>query len=204
MTPAHPSDPMNRVLFALLASTFLFACPGPGRVPASPAPHRPKEIKGDGPKQAQTDCPVTNPETLDPAVPYVERSISESINLATEAGNMVKRARTDGLDKIEREGLITEAVSTFITALAADPYNVNATYNLAAIYASIDRRQCSLNLLERLLLLRKLPSQQPKVELKLDRLLGQDRYKGRLDPDFNDLRDDPGFRALIKKFRPPV
>ena len=197
-------EPMIRVSIVLLASTFLFACAGPGKVAASPEVYRPNEIKDSKPKQAQVDCPTTDPENLAPAVPYVERSISESVNLAAEASKMLKRSHTEGLPRIEREELISEAVSTFITALAADPYNVHATYNLAALYARIGRRQCSLNLLERLLLLRRLPSQQPKVELKIDRLLGKDRYKGRLDPDFNDLRDDVGFRDLVKKFRPPV
>jgi hypothetical protein len=38
------------------------------------------------------------------------------------------------------------------------------------------------------------------VEEKLDLLLGRKQYRGRLDPDFFDLRDDPRFRELVKSF----
>ncbi len=188
----------------IAASLLLSACRTTGPIPPAPPPHRPEPIKVEKPKPQATDCPKTDIEAQAPAVPYAQRSIAESANLANEAVKELKRAYTEGLDRTEREELITEAVKTFLTALAADPYNVHATYNLAAIYARIGRRQCSLNLLERLLLLRKLPSQQAAVEVKLDRLLGQDRYKGQLDPDFNDLRDDPDFRELVKKFQPPL
>ena len=82
----------------------------------------------------------------------------------------------------------------------ADPYNVDATYTLAAAYARIDRPQCAVNLLARLVALRKHKSQRDKVVKRLDRLLGRDEYSGRLDPDFFDLRDDPRFRELVKQF----
>jgi hypothetical protein len=82
-----------------------------------------------------------------------------------------------------------------LSALNADPYNVHATYNLAAAYARINRKQCSLNLLERLILMRDHHSRKVEVGQKLDRLLG--RNKTPLDPDFNDLRQDKRFGCLI-------
>ena len=91
----------------------------------------------------------------------------------------------------------TDAVNDFITALAADPYNIKATYGLAAAYAKIGRKQCSINLLARLLEMRPHPSQHAEVEAKLDHLLGRNRQA--LDPDFNDMRRDDRFRALIQK-----
>ena len=84
----------------------------------------------------------------------------------------------------------------FITALNADPYNVRATYSLAAAYARIERRQCSLNLLNRLLQMRAHQSKRADVEAALDRLLGR---KQPLDPDFADMRTDDRFRQLIMK-----
>jgi hypothetical protein len=187
-----------------IAATLLCACGSAAPVPPAPPPRRPEPIKVPPPPPQATDCPVIDVAAQAPAVPYAQRSIAESSNLAVEAAKLIKRGQTEGLSRVEREELITEAVHTYLTALAADPYNVNATYSLAAVYARIGRRQCTLNLLERLLLLRKLPSQQPAVESRLDRMLGQDRYKGQLDPDFNDLRDDPAFRELVKKFQPPL
>ena len=54
-------------------------------------------------------------------------------------------------DPQTREEKITRAVEDFLSALGADPYNVHATYNLAAAYARIGRKQCALNLLVRLI-----------------------------------------------------
>ena len=63
-----------------------------------------------------------------------------------------------------REQYQTDAVNDFITALAADPYNVKATYGLAAAYAKIGRKQCSINLLTRMLQMRPHPSKKAEVE----------------------------------------
>ncbi len=100
------------------------------------------------------------------------------------------------IEKLTREGYINDAVDHFITALSADPYNVTATYNLAAAYARIGRKQCSINLLTRLLQMRPHPSKHDDVEKHLDRLLGRKQV---LDPDFSEMRKDARFRALIAK-----
>ena len=95
-----------------------------------------------------------------------------------------------------REDTITQAVDDFITALRADPYNVEATYSLAAAYATIGRYQCTINLLTRLLQLRPHPSKRADVEAHLDKLLGRKQV---LDSDFAEMRRDDRIRALIQK-----
>jgi hypothetical protein len=133
-----------------------------------------------------------------PAMKYDERSIEEGHNLSTQGFDLLKAAETRSIAQEERERLIAQAVRRFITALAADPYNVHATYNLAAAYGRIGRRQCAVNLLTRLVALRRLPSHRANVEEKLDRLFGRGKYGGQLDPDFFELRDDPRFRQVAK------
>jgi tetratricopeptide (TPR) repeat protein len=191
---------MTRTLLSV-ATLLLFACASSKPVPPAPKPRRPKPKKVEAPPVAPTDCQRVDPKTLPAAVPYVERSITESNNLANEGVELLNKSRSRTVEPVEREELFGEAVRKLVTALAADPYNVHATYNLAAAYARIGRRQCALNLLERIVLLRKLPSYAPAIEAKLDRLLGRGKYKGNLDPDFEDLRDDHGFRELVKEFR---
>lgn len=191
---------MTRTLFCL-ATLTLFACQSSGPVPAAPKPRRPIPKKVKAPPPAPSDCKPTDPKSLPAAVPYPERSLSESNNLAAEGVALLNKSRSRTVEPAEREELFSEAVRKLLTSLKADPYNVHATYNLSAAYARIGRRQCALNLLSRLVLLRKLKSYVPAVEAKLDRLLGQGKYEGNLDPDFDDMRDDEGFRELVKQFR---
>ncbi|HEY5949109.1 MAG TPA: hypothetical protein VIV40_26635, partial [Kofleriaceae bacterium] len=110
-------------------------------------------------------------------------------------GNL-KAANSAEVDRMTREQYQTSAVNDFITALSADPYNVKATYGLAAAYAKIGRKQCSINLLTRLLQMRPHPSKKGEVEHFIDQLLGR---KQPLDPDFSDMRRDNRFRELIAK-----
>jgi len=186
---------MKRALFLLA----LAACGG--KVTKAPPPFRPKPAPAEeAPKPTETgptDCqPVTTRDQL-PALTYGERSIPEADRLAAAGTQQLATASAQGVDKGERERLITEAVQSLVQALLADPYNVNATYNLAAAYARIGRSQCSLNLLERLLQMRSHSSKRAAVEQKLDRLLGRHRQK--LDPDFDEMRGDARFRTLIKE-----
>jgi hypothetical protein len=194
--------PWAAMVAVLGASLLLGACGPKGPVPEAPAPRRPKELPG---KQDTSgipdDCHPTDPEALPPAVAYRERSIIEAKNLAEEGFDKLKRGEDPKLPRQEREQLVSDAVDTLITALLADPYNVHATYNLAAAYARIGRGQCSVNLLERLVALHALPSAHDDVEEKLDRLLGRGRFRNDLDPDFHELRDQEMFREVIKKFQ---
>ena len=146
--------------------------------------------------EVPTDCQPISPAHQLPAKAFAQRSIPESNKLAKDALDKLTTAEGK-VDKPTREGLITEAVDEFITALLADPYNVRATYNLAAAYARIGRKQCAINMLIRLLQMKNHPSRKVDVEHSIDRLLGRKRVQ--LDPDFNDMRADQRFRALIAK-----
>jgi hypothetical protein len=188
------------VLLAL--ASLAGACGGGGAVPAAPEPLRPpaREAPSRGYEQSRTDCDPLEGRAGLPPLKHDERSIEEAENLANQGFAMLQSAERGEVTGPEQERLIEQAVDRFITALLADPYNVHATYNLAAAYARIKRGQCSVNLLTRLVPLRELRSQRARVEEKLDRLFGRGAYKGRLDPDFLWLRDDARFRELAKDF----
>ena len=189
---------MRRALFLILVA----GCGG-SKIPAAPAALRP-EPRPTAPKSTETrsDCEPIAPSDGPAPLSHGERSIEEAENLANQGYALLEKAGGRGSDPDQSggEAMIEQAVHRFITALLADPYNVHATYNLAAAYARIGRAQCAVNLLFLLIPLRKLPSQSARVEEKLDRLLGRKGYKGRLDPDFFELRDDPRFRDLVKNF----
>jgi hypothetical protein len=186
-------------LAGALAALAAGACGG-GKVPAAPPPLRPPaRAVHAAPPTTRTDCDPTAPGGGHAPLTYDERSVEEAENLANQGASLLQQAgAAEG--SAENEQLFEQAVHRLITALLADPYNVNATYNLAAAYARIGRAQCAVNLLSRLVPMRKLPSLSPSVEEKLDRLLGRKEYRGKLDPDFFDLRDDPRFRELVKNF----
>jgi tetratricopeptide (TPR) repeat protein len=188
----------------MAAVVAVCACSKNGPVKPAPEPRRPKEVKAKQDNSVPTDCQPTDPRALPPSVSYKERSTIEARNLAEQGFTLLQQAEDSKVPRIERENMVTEAVNLFITALAADPYNVHATYNLAAAYARIGRSQCAVNLLERLVELRVHRSQKDEVEAKLDRLLGRGKYRRRMDPDFRRLRDMEIFREVIKKFCPSL
>ncbi len=190
--------PMMFTISMVLTTVLLTGCTPKAR-PVGP-PLRPpvQEEKQTQNTVSRTDCDRVTVGDDKPAFRYEERSIEEAQNLANQGFATLRAAETRGVPRRERERMITNAVEDFITALLADPYNVHATYNLAAAYARIGRPQCSVNLLSRLVALRRLPSQTAKVEVKLDRLLGRKKFNGRLDPDFEKLRDDRRFRNVVK------
>jgi hypothetical protein len=180
---------------SLAASLSLGACSKKQELTAPPAPLRPEPAPSAATNRpVQKDCPVTDHEPS--PITFDERSIPESARLAEQARTELRAADSAEIDRSTREQYITDAVEHLITALAADPYNVSATYTLAAAYARIGRPQCSINLLTRLLQMRTHASKRDEVEKQLDRLLGR---KQPLDPDFADMRADERFRTLIRK-----
>jgi hypothetical protein len=197
---------MRAARIGLVAAMMAFGigCGGGGPVPVAPKPFRPPAKPIIKPKPVQTDCPVTVIEALDPAVPYEKRVIVESNNLSSQAIKQLGDANKEGMPAPDRESLFLEAVEGLKTALVSDPYNVAATYYLASAYASIERPQCAVNLLERLALLRKLGSHTAGVEARVDRLLGRDNYKGKLDPAFDHMRADERFRTVVEKLIAPL
>jgi hypothetical protein len=173
------------------------ACGGSQKAPPPPPPLRPAPIVQPAAAAAAADCEPTDPTRNLPAKIFQQRSIDEAKKLAAASLSKLQAAAAPDLERSAREQLLREAVDGFITALLADPYTVNATYNHAAGYARVGRRQCAINLLTRLIQMRDHHSRKDEVEAKLDRLLG--RKKTALDPDFHDMRDDQRFRALIAK-----
>jgi hypothetical protein len=190
---------MRAVAIAVSLGIVLGAC-GAQKAMAPPPPLRPKVIppKDGPPKPAsgQTDCGPIDPNKQPAAMMYQQRSIPEAKAVAAEGLTLLQQAEGNS-DKATREKDISTAIDKFITALLADPYNVNATYNLAAAYARIGRKQCAVNMLTRLLQMKDHASRKVEVDGKIDRLLG--RKKTPIDPDFDDMRSDGRFRTLIEK-----
>jgi hypothetical protein len=178
-----------------VAVAALGGCHEKQEATAPPPPLRPEPV----PKPETTvakDCEPTDPAIEPKFVAFDERSIPEGSRLADQAYAKLDAANAPEVDRLTREQYQGDAVNDFITALAADPYNIKATYGLAAAYAKIGRKQCSINLLTRLLQMRPHPSKKAEVEHAIDRLLGR---KQKLDPDFSEMRRDNRFRELIAK-----
>jgi lipopolysaccharide biosynthesis regulator YciM len=180
-----------------LALIFLVlgACHEKQELTPPPAPLRP-EAEPKQEVQVAKDCDPTDPASELKAISFDQRSIPEGMRLADQAYAKLNSANSAEVDRLTREQYQSDAVNDFLTALAADPYNVKATYGLAAAYAKIGRKQCSINLLTRILQMRTHASKKDDVEKAIDKLLGR---KQALDPDFADMRRDSRFRELIAK-----
>ena len=188
---------MRTTALVLFGALMLGACGGNQKLTPPPAPFRPEEVVVTGPEApTRVDCEPTDPRLTPDAWTYVQRAPSIQESAALAASGLAKlQAAQSGTDPKTREDLITDAVDEFLAALGADPYNVNATYNLAAAYARIGRKQCSVNLLDRLVLMKDHSSRRAEVNQKFDRLLG--RAGIQLDPDFRDMRQDERFRCVV-------
>lgn len=184
---------MTRLL--LIAFVLATGCRGKQEPTAPPPPLRPEAEPTNDVAVAQ-DCEPTDPSMELKPLSFDERSIPEGQRLADQAYTMLAGANSAEVDRLTREQYQTDAVRDFLTALAADPYNVKATYGLAAAYAKMGRKQCSINLLTRMLQMRPHVSKKAEVESFIDRLLGR---RQALDPDFAEMRRDRGFRELIAK-----
>jgi hypothetical protein len=200
MTELNPGSRRSSVgvLAVLGALALMAACHEKEPLTAPPPPLRP-EAEPAPPKQqvvAQKDCEPANPDHEAKPLSFDERSIPEGIKLADQGKAKLRAAQSAEVTKLTREDMVKQAVNDFITALLADPYNVEATYSLAAAYATIGRPQCTINLLTRLLQLKSHPSKRADVERHIDKLLGR---KQTLDADFAEMRRDERFRVLIQK-----
>jgi hypothetical protein len=181
--------------YALLVSLALLGCHEKQEVTAPPPPLRPEPVPKPEVVVAK-DCEATDPASEQKPIAFDQRSIPEGSRLAEQGYAKLKAANSAEVDRMTRENYQSDAVNDFITALSADPYNIKATYGLAAAYAKVGRKQCSINLLTRMLQLRPHPSKKAEVEHYIDQLLGR---KQALDPDFSDMRRDNRFRELIAK-----
>jgi len=173
------------------------ACHSGETLTPPPPPLRPEpEATKAAAATAQKDCDPVDPTREPKPLSFDARSIPEGTRLAEQGRAKLRTAQSAEVTRATREDMITQAVDDFITALRADPYNVQATYSLAAAYATIGRYQCTINLLTRLLQMRPHPAKHADVEAHIDKLLGR---KQQLDPDFSEMRKDDRFRALIQK-----
>jgi hypothetical protein len=180
---------------ALLVCALLAGCHAQGEVTAPPPPLRPEaEPKAD--TTVAKDCEPPDPAAERKPLTFDERSIPEGQRLADKGSAELRTYASNEVDRGTREQAISDAVNDFLTALAADPYNVHATYGLAAAYAQIGRKQCTINLLTRLLQMRPHLAKQAEVKAHIDHLLGRGQP---LDGDFNGMRRDDRFRDLIKQ-----
>lgn len=184
--------------FSSLVLVLLISCGGKQEITPPPPPLRP-EAEAAPPKptaSTQKDCDPDGDIKQPPPLTFGERSIPEGTRLAEQGRAKLRTAQSAEVSRSTREDMTTQAVDDFITALRADPYNVEATYSLAAAYATIGRAQCTINLLTRLLQMRNHEAKRKDVEAHLDKLLGRKQV---LDPDFAEMRKDDRFRALIQK-----
>lgn len=171
-------------------------CHGKQELTPPPPPLRPEPDPSPPKSAQQRDC---DPHDLDSgikALSFDERSIPEGMRLAEQGRSELRTARSAEVARATAENTMVDAVRDFINALKADPYNIEATYSLAAAYATMGRYQCTINLLTRLLQMRTHPSKHAEVEAHIDHLLGR---KQALDADFSDMRGEARFRALIQK-----
>jgi hypothetical protein len=151
--------------------------------------------------QSPEDCEAIAPNQGPPPKKYKERDIEGGAAKADDGVKTLIRSESKTLPYEEVAAKIEEAVGKLFGALAADPYNVHATYNLAAAYARIGRNQCSLNLLARLVAMKSWPSAKKEIATKKSRLFGSEgRWKGKPDPDFDKLREDARFKEVTQSF----
>jgi hypothetical protein len=144
--------------------------------------------------QSPEDCEGVMPNEGPPPKKYKELAIDEGAAHAAEGLKILIESEKN-IPPEDVAAKIEAAVAKFFAALAADPYNVNATYNLAAAYARIGRNQCAVNLLFRLAAMKDFHSRKKAIDQKRDRFLGQAKWKGRPDPDFSALRARPEFEG---------
>ena len=187
---------VRRLVVALVSILASAGCHEKQELTAPPPPLRPEAEPAPPPTRPVKDCEPTDPQAELKPLTFDERSIPEGMRLAEQGYAELRTASSAEIDRVTKERETTDAVRDFITALAADPYNVTATYGLAAAYAKIGRKQCSINLLTRMLQMRPHPSKHAEVEQHIDHLLGRKQV---LDADFADMRRDERFRVLIQK-----
>src|SRR5262249_20082695 len=117
----------------------LAACHEKVELTAPPPPLRPEAepVVPEAKAINRKDCDATDPDHELKAMPFDERSIPEGQRLTDDAKSRLATARSPDVARSTYEQNISEAVDTLITALRADPYNVQATYALAETYAKI-------------------------------------------------------------------
>jgi len=186
---------VKRALLLAVGLSLFGACNAKQVITAAPPPLRPEAEPTAAKPTAAKDCDPIDDSKAPAAFRFEQRSINEAGHMADDGVSLLADGTNTANPAKTREDAMTRAVTQLIGALAADPYNVKATYALASVYARIQRPQCSINLLTRLIQMRSHRSKQGEVEAALDHLLGR---KQALDPAFAELHTDARFRKLIQ------
>jgi hypothetical protein len=190
----------------LVTSLLVVACGGGTQKPAA-TPLRPnatpvaQKAAAPVPVAGPADCPPVEPNKGLPPKTLKELSISEAEAYATQGLKIQIESEKIGLTPPDARGLLKQAMDKYFTSLSADPYNVKATYNLAAAYGRIGRCQCANNLLARLAEMQSWPSSKADIEDCANRIFGKGKkWKDRPDGDLDSCRTDPRFRSIVSKF----
>jgi hypothetical protein len=172
---------------------FVLACGG--KVSPAPQPFRPEPgpDEGGGPEPSPAGPADCGPMVETTETKFHDREIPAGEQLAQQGEQELTAARGSAGQSYEQG--VTSAVETLLQALSFDPYNVDATYTLAQAYALIDRPQCSLNLIQRVIYMRSHPSKKRAVEKRLDQMLG--RGGKHLDPAFEKLWGTPAWNDMV-------
>jgi hypothetical protein len=201
-----------RRLIALLAVVALGACAtakaGPVSDPLRPAAQKlPPVVAQDrvvaavvsGPlDQAPDDCDAVTPDQGPPPKSVSKKDVAEAEKVASEGLHNLIAAEKQDKAYNEVATLIEQSVQQFLSALALDPLNVKATYNLSAAYARIGRNQCALNLIARLVAMHKVGERKRDCQDAFDRVYGSGgKWKDKPDPDFQYLRNDKRLTSLL-------
>ncbi len=195
------STPSSLMLVILAA-----ACGGAAKQRAADPPMRPPAAAVT-PQSTQTpvaqtairDCNLLEPSQGPPPRSYKDLSVKEAETYAEQGLKIQIASEKIGLSPQERVPMLKQATDKYFTALSADPYNVKATYNLAAAYGRVGRCTCAENLLARLNAMKSWSSVKKEVDDAGDRINGRaGRWKDKPDPDLDKCRTDDRFRAINK------
>jgi hypothetical protein len=169
---------MRTGFILFLAAAIAAGCAGPHAGDAEPL-ERPRSIQGEagGDDDADRDRCRTN-FYGDPH--RGTRRADEAREMARLSDGVLLRAERSRGE--EREAAVLEAMSQLVAALERDPYGPEPTYKLAVAYALVDRRACSLRLLERVAELQALP----EVAAEAGRMI----QRAKRDMIFDAFRDE--------------
>jgi hypothetical protein len=116
--------------------------PKPGEVAAAP------EIPWDETCDSKF---FEKPSTAKPRRTVVQEHV-------TAANQALAASDADDVSGKQKSSLVITAIDEYKQALVEDPYDVEATYGLAVAYATVYKKKCALDLINRLVALRAHPS----------------------------------------------
>jgi hypothetical protein len=123
----------------------------------------PEAIAAEQPIKYIEDCAAefhSDPKAIKPQV-------SVGAGLAADGDTILQSAEKTG-DVQARGNLLKDAIAKYSNALRKDPYNAEATLNLARAYDMVLRKGCAIALLKRLGSLSSFPRFQHDANLKID------------------------------------